>query len=67
MTEAYTAIISLPKVVVFFFFGGGGQFFIAVIYTYVDMHILRLDLHCSVNIYSDWLREQFCNCIYSVE
>jgi hypothetical protein len=36
-------------------------FFTAFICTYIYEHIIQFHLYHSVNIYSDWLQEQFCN------
>ena len=37
------------------------QFFNAAICPYIYKHIVQFHLYNSVNIYSYWLREQFCN------
>ena len=36
-------------------------FFTAVIYIYIYIHIIHFHLLLSVNIYWNWLEEQFCN------
>jgi hypothetical protein len=68
MIESYTDIISLLKVAVFSF-----SFFIFLLslslsflifnchYLYVYLYSLLFHLCHSVNSYSNWLREQFCN------
>jgi len=33
----------------------------APIYIYIYIYIIHFHLHLSVNIYSNWLQEQFCN------
>jgi len=55
MTEAYTAIISLPEVAVVFFF------FKNLYHCYLYLYSLLFHLCHKVNIYCNWLREQFCN------
>ena len=37
------------------------SFFTAVIYIYIYIHIIHFHLFHSVNIYWNWLQEQFCN------
>ena len=37
------------------------KFFTAVICNYIYIHIIHFQLYHSVNIYSNWLQEQFCN------
>jgi len=37
------------------------QFFPAAISTYIYVHVIQFHLYRAVNIYSNWLQEQFCN------
>ena len=37
------------------------QFFTAAICTYIYIHIIQFHLYRTVNIYWNWLQEQFCN------
>jgi hypothetical protein len=37
------------------------QFFTAAICTYIYIHIIQFHLYHTVNIYWNWLQEQFCN------
>ena len=55
--ETYTAIIGLPEHVVFFVH----HFSLPLFALYIYIHILMFHLYHSVNIYSNWLREQFSN------
>jgi len=56
-TKHILLLISLPEVAVCFFI----IFFTAVIWTYIYIHIIQFHLYHTVNIYSNWLQEQFCN------
>jgi hypothetical protein len=37
------------------------NFFTAIIYIYIYIHIIQFHLYHSSNIYSNWLQEPFCN------
>jgi hypothetical protein len=55
----YMCVCMYICIVAVFFFCS--QFFTAVIYTSIYIHIFHFHLHHSVNIYSTWLQEQFYN------